>query len=269
MPRVIAFATDKQSYYELFVESCCRYNIEPVILGMNETWTGYGRKLIAVRDYIKNLPAKEVVIIVDAFDVIFLCGIDEIEYKFNKTSSYFLCGAISLGKLEGRIYNYEFNRTGKKVPITPTNYNFLNSGTWISHASYAQYLIDELIQEYHLTENSLDQQLLTGIYVQNLFNVDIDWRCEIFYNIHFKNFITREANFKDLKFYDNRVMNTATGTKPCIIHASGNTDMKELALKLGYESNILNPERTTYNFTKKFFFHLRQILKPQTPLLRG
>jgi|GEM_PF-1186096 hypothetical protein len=264
MPKVITYATGKQSYYDLFIDSCSRYSIEPVILGQNEKWAGYGRRLIAIRDYIKNLPAKELVIIVDAFDVIFLCGIDEIEYKFNKLSSSFLCGAISLGKPAGRIYNYEFNRTGKKVPITPTNYNFLNSGTWISHASYAQYLIDELIQEYHMTEKSLDQQLLTDIYVQNLFNVDIDWRCEIFYNLHFKNFVTRKANFKDLKFYDTRVMNTASGTRPCIIHASGNTDMKELALKLGYESNVINTERTTSNFTKKAFFHVRQILKPHT-----
>ena len=264
MSKVIAFGTDKQAYYDLFIESCNRYSIEPVILGWDEKWIGHGKRLVAIRDYIKNLPGKEIVIIVDAFDVIFLCGPDEIEYKFNKMSTSFLCGAINLGKLAGRIYNYEFNKTGKKLPLTPTNYNFLNTGTWISHASYAQYLIDELIKKYHMTDISMDQQLFTGLYVQNLYNVDIDWRCEIFHNIIFKDLLTRKADLKDLKFYDNRVMNTVSGTKPCIIHAPGNTDMKEIALKLGYESYILNSERNTYNFAKKAFFHFGQILKPQS-----
>jgi hypothetical protein len=264
MPKVITFVTEKQGYYDLFIDSCCRYSIEPVILGWNEKWVGYGKKLIAIRNYIKNLPAKEIVIIVDAFDVIFLCGLDEIEYKFNKTSYSFLCGALNLGKLAGKVYNYEFNKTGVMPPATPYNYSFLNSGTWISSASYAQYLIDELIEKYQMTELSMDQQLLTALYVQNLYNVNIDWSCEIFHNVIFKDIVTRKADLKDLKFYDNRALNTASGTKPCIIHAPGNTDMKELALKLGYESNILNSERDAYNFTKKSLFHIGQIIIPQS-----
>jgi len=266
MPKVIAFATDKQAYFNLFIESCERYNIEPVILGWNEKWIGFGKKIIAIRDYIKNLPEKELIISVDPFDVIFLTGIDEIEYKFNKTSSAFLCGALNLGKITGTIYNYEFNKTGKKLPITPTNYNFLNSGTWISRAGYAQYLIDELVDKYHMNDISLDQQLLTGIYVQKLYNVDIDWKCEIFHNLLFKDFITRRADLKDLKFNDNRVLNTASGSKPCIIHASGNASMKELGLRLGYNKKNLRPENNLSNFTKKASFHIRQILKSHSGL---
>ena len=262
MSKVITFVTEKQAYYDLFMESCGRFSIEPVILGWNDKWVGYGKRLIAIRNYIKNLPAKEIVIIVDAFDVIFLCGLDEIEYKFNKTSYPFLCGALNLGKLAGKVYNYEFNKTGVKPPATPYNYSFLNSGTWISHASYAQYLIDELIEKYHMTELSMDQQLLTALYVQNLYNVNIDWSCEIFHNVIFKDMVTRKADLKDLKFYDSRVLNTASGTKPCIIHAPCNTDMKELALKLCYESYILKSERDTYNFAKKSLFHIGEIIIP-------
>jgi hypothetical protein len=261
MSKVIAFGTDKQAYFDLFIESCNRYSIEPVILGWDEKWIGYGKKLIAIREYIKNLPAKEIVIIVDPFDVIFLSGLDEIEYKFNKISSAFLCGALNLSKLTGTIYNYEFNRTGKKFPETATNYNYLNTGTWISHAGYAEYLINELVDKFHMNDHSMDQRLLTGIYVQNLYNVGIDWRCEIFHNLLFKDFITRRADLKDLKFTDNRVINTASGTKPCILHASGNTSMKELALRLGYDRDIIVPAKSMINFTKKALFHIGQILK--------
>jgi predicted nuclease of predicted toxin-antitoxin system len=264
MPKVIAFGTEKQAYFDLFRESCDRYNIEPVILGWNEKWVGHGKKLTVIRDYIKTLPEKEIIIVVDPFDVIFLCGPDEIENKFNRISSSFLCGALNLGKLVATLYNYEFNKTGKKVPVTPTNYNFLNSGTWISRAGYALYLIDELVDKFHMNDDSMDQQLLTDIYIRKLYSVDIDWKCEIFHNLLFKDFITRRADLKDLKFIDNRVLNTASGSKPCIIHASDNTNMKDLALRLGYPPNIIKPVNNTKNFTRKAIFHLRQIMKSQS-----
>jgi hypothetical protein len=261
MSKVIAFGTNKQAYFDLFKESCERNNIEPVILGWNEKWIGYGKRLLAIRDYIKNLPEKEIVITVDPFDVIFLSGLEEIEYKFNKLSCAFLCGALNLGNLPGTIYNYEFNKSGKKLPITPTNYNFLNTGTWISRACFAQYLIDELVDKFHMKDTSLDQQLLTYVYVHKLYNIDIDWRCEIFHTLLFKDFVTRRADLKDLKFSEGRVTNIASGTKPSIIHASGNTRMKELGLRLGYDKYFLTPENNVANFTKKAFFHIRQLLK--------
>ena len=261
MSKVIAFGTDKQGYFDLFKESCRRYKIEPVILGWDEEWIGYGKKLIVIRDYLKSLDREEIVIVVDPFDVVFLCGIDEIEYKFNKTSSLLLCGALNLGRLAGFIYNYEFNKTGKKLPVTSTNYNHLNTGTWISRAGYAQFIIDELIEKYNMTDISMDQQLLTGIYIENLYNVDIDWKCDIFHNLLFKDFVTRRANLKDLEFYDSRVINTASGSRPCIIHASGNTNMRELALRLNYDPDVIIPEKNLKNFTKKAIFHIGQILK--------
>ena len=261
MSKVIAFGTNRQAYFDLFIESCKRYNIDPVILGWNEKWIGFGKKTMKIREYIENLPDEEIVISVDPFDAIFLCGLDEIENKFNKISASFLCGALSLGKFRGAIYNYEFNKTDKKPPRTPTNYNFLNTGTWISRARYARYLIDELVFKHNMTETSMDQQLITGFYIQNSYKVDIDWNSEIFHNLLFKDFITRRADLKDLKFYDSRVINTASGSKPCILHASGNANMKSLALKLGYDPGIVIPTHNSLNFAKKTIFHIGQIVK--------
>jgi hypothetical protein len=261
MAKVIAFGTNKQAYFDLFIESCKRYHIDPVILGWNEKWVGFGKKTMKIREYIENLPDEEIVISVDPFDAIFLCGLDEIENKFNKIPASFLCGALSLGKFRGAIYNYEFNKTDKKPPRTPTNYNFLNTGTWISRAGYARYLIDELIYKHNMTDTSMDQQLITGLYIQNSYKVDIDWNSEIFHNLLFKDFITRRADLKDLIFYDSRIINAASGSKPCILHASGNANMKRLALKLGYDPVKVIPVNNGLNFAKKTVFHIGQIIK--------
>ena len=257
MAKVIAFGTNRQAYFDLFMESCKRYNIDPVILGWDEKWIGFGEKTMRIREYIKSIPDEEIVISVDPFDVIFLCGLEEIENKFDNIPASFLCGALNLGKFRGAIYNYEFNKTDKKLPRTPTNYNFLNTGTWISRAGYARYLIDELVGKYNMTETSMDQQLITGLYIHNTYKVDIDWNCEIFHNLLFKDFITRRADLKDLIFYDSRIINTASGSKPCILHASGNANMKNLALKLGYDALKVLPVHDGYNFAKKNSFSHR------------
>lgn len=261
MSKVLAFATEKQAYFDLFIGSCNRYNIDPVILGWGEKWIGFGEKMRTIREYINNLPDDEIIISVDPFDVIFLCGLDEIENKFEKIKASFLCGALNLNFFNAIVYNHEFNKTRKKLPRTLTNYNFLNTGTWISRAGYTRFIIDELIFKYQMTGTTMDQQLLTGIYIQNSHRVDIDWNCEIFHNLLFKDFITRRPDLKDLQFYDGRIINTASDSKPCIIHASGNANLKKLAIRLGYEPEVTIPLHANIYFWKKTLFHIGQLLK--------
>ena len=261
MATVIAYGTEKQAYYDLFLESCKRYQIEPVILGWGEKWIGFGKKVMEIRDYLKQLPDDQIVISVDPFDVIFLCGIEEIENKFTNLHIPFLCGALKLDSFNRRIYNFEFNRTHREIPHTPTGYNFLNSGTWISRAGYAIALIDELIEKHHMTETTMDQQLLTGMYIQDSTVVGIDWKCEIFHNILFKDFITRKPDLKDIVFDTTRIKNSATGTDPCILHASGNAKMRDVAMRLGYEKGISTPHHVQINYARKALFHIGRLLK--------
>src|ERR1035437_6837116 len=142
MATVIAYATHKQAYFDLLMASCARHGIAPVMLGGGTQWVGFGRKTTDTREYIKDLPDDEVLLSGDPFDVVFLCGLDEIEAKFRRCRAPFLCGALKLGPWLGRVYNWEFNRSGQPLPANPSVYDHLNSGTWISTAGYARRLID-------------------------------------------------------------------------------------------------------------------------------
>jgi hypothetical protein len=261
MATVLAFGTDKQGYFDLFMESCRRYQIEPVILGWGDRWIGFGKKVMEIRDYLRNLPGDEIVISVDPFDVIFLSGLEEIEEKFKKLSTPFLCGALKLNKFNRSVYSFEFNRTKRTIPRTPSGFDHLNSGTWISRAGYAIGLIDTLTDRYQMTEVTMDQQLLTGIYVKDRSVVDIDWKCEIFHNILFRDFITRYPDLNDIVFNETRIKNRTTGTSPCILHASGNSRMKYIARRLGYDEIASTPYRAQLNYTRKAFFHMGNLLK--------
>jgi len=193
--------------------------------------------------------------------VIFLSGLEEIEEKFLKLSSPFLCGALKLNRFNRSVYSFEFNRTKRMIPETPSGFNHLNSGTWISRAGYAIRLIDTLTGRYSMTEVSMDQQLLTGIYVRDSSLVNIDWKCEIFHNILFTDFITRRPDLTDIHFNETRIRNRTTGTTPCILHASGNSRMKEIARRLGYDETASTPYRAQLSYTRKAFFHIGNLLK--------
>ena len=256
MSTVIAYGTDKQAYFDLFIESCHRHNIDPVILGWGDQWIGSGKKVISIYEFIQTLPSDETIISVDPFDVIFLSGLDEIESKFCNMKIPFLCGALKLGRFFGNVYNLEFNRTKKPTPRTPTSYDFLNAGTWISKADYACRLFKKLIVNNSLADTDIDQRLFTGIYIRNRSIMNIDWGCKIFHNLLFKDFITRRPDLKDLNFNNTRILNTVTGSSPCILHASGNTKMREIALALGYDQSLTLPQQDTLGYSKKAFFQV-------------
>ena len=99
MSKVLVFATNKQACYDLFMESCRRYEIDPIVLGWGEKWIGFGKKMMKIRENISTNPDDEIIISVDPFDVIFLCGLEEIENKFKKLNVLFLCGALNPGFL--------------------------------------------------------------------------------------------------------------------------------------------------------------------------
>lgn len=261
MLTVIAYGTEKQAYFELFMESCRRFGIDPVILGWGDRWIGSGEKLISICKYIKDLPADEIVLSVDPFDVIFLTGGEEIEARFRKMNTSLLCGALKLNGFNAKVYDHEFNRTQEPTPETPSGYNFLNAGTWISTAGYAFRFIKNLINEGEIYPTDIDQQILTGLYIGNNNLVDIDWKCELFHNLLFRNFISRQADLSDLLFLNGRIHNVATGTWPSLLHASGNTFMAGFVSALGYHQSLANPEKDMKNFLRKTYFHLGKILK--------
>jgi hypothetical protein len=261
MATVVAFGTSNQGYFDLFMESCHRYHIEPVILGWGEKWVGFGRKMMEIQQYVTKLPEEEIVISVDPFDVIFLSGLDEIEEKYVRNGTPFLCGALRLNRFNQTIYSFEFNRTRKLIPETATGFNHLNSGTWIARAGTAASLIEDLIRKHQMTEVSMEQQLLTGIYVKGSKIVDIDWKCDIFHNILFRDFLTRRPDLSGLVFNETRIKNKVTGTIPCILHASGNSRMREIATRLGYSQIVSTPSKPRLNYIRKAFFHIGNLLK--------
>ena len=261
MAKVIAYGTERQGYYDLFMASCRRFEIDPVILGWGEAWEGTCRKLISICEFLENLPEDEVVISVDPFDVLFLRPLEDILALFHRQVSPFLCGALKLRSFNAKVYDREFNRSGLPTPATPTGYDFLNAGTWISRAGYARRLLRELFRCGAMNECLMDQEVFTSVYISDPAVMDIDWSCKIFHNVLFRDFITRRPDISDLEFRDGMIRNRACGTEPGILHASGNTRMRKIALALGYDPSLTRPVHDLKNYLSKAVFHFREIIR--------
>ena len=260
MSTVIAYATEKQAYFNLFMESCHRYGITPVILGWGERRCGTCQKIISICNYIKDLPADEIVLSVDPFDVVFLTGMEEIEEKFRSLNTPFLCGALKLRSFNAKVYDYEFNRTSLPPPVNPGGYNFLNAGAWISTAGYSFSLLSKMIGSGQLGACDMDQEAFTAQYLTDRSVLDIDWGCLLFQNILFSDFISRRPNLEDIQFTEERIRNRCTGSEPSLLHASGNVVLKKIASLLGYAAHLAIPEKDLKNYCRKAVFHLGKIL---------
>ncbi len=106
----------------------------------------------------------------------------------------------------------------------------------------------------------MDQEVFTAQYIVDRSVIDIDWRCQLFQNILFKNFVTRRPNLDDIRFSEGRIINISTGSQPSILHASGNVVMRKIVKSLGYAAQLAIPEKDMKNYFRKAAFHLGQIL---------
>ncbi len=191
--------------------------------------------------------------------MVFLTDLGELAERYRPYRGKFVCGSLKLGRGLAAVYNTEFNKSGQAMPHTSFGYDFLNSGTWMASAACARSVIDWLVEQEKMTDKDMDQERLTGLYVRGDAEVALDWRCDLFHNLLFRDFLTRRPNLTDLEFEKGRVFNRATGTWPCLLHASGNARMERIARSLGYPAEVSRPAQSQKNFTRKAFFHMQQL----------
>ena len=259
MVSVFAYATGKQAYFDLFMASCRRFGVEPIRLGWGQPWVGFGRKTTDIRRAIHDLPDDDLVLSVDPFDVVFLTSLDELAARYQPYHGKFVCGSLKLGRGLAAVYNAEFNKSGKKIRHTEFAYDHLNSGTWMANAACARSVIDRLVEQEKMTDKDMDQERLTNLYIRGDAEVALDWRCDLFHNLLFRDFLTRRPNLTNLEFAKGRVFNRATGTWPCLLHASGNARMESIARALDYPAEVSRPAQSQKNFTRKAIFHVQQL----------
>lgn len=259
MVRLITVATHTDGYFKWLEQSCKRNNTSLVVLGWGEKWKGYAWKFILMIKYLKTVPENEIICFIDAFDVLLLRPLNEIENYYNdiiKLSNKKIIIACDHVKSEALklMADYIFDKC-KDIAI--------NTGTYIGQAKDLLQVLESIMN--NMDETLDDQKLLTEYCIVNpdIFYIDQD---SIF-------FLTIENPLQDILDENMNISNNKLyymGSRPFFIHANGNGKLDNIIKLLNYNindeeiliidnSNIKAMQRK-FIYYSKFFYDLFTII---------
>lgn len=229
MLHITTFATDENKLKYLNYPSI-------INLGKNKKWNNYIDKLIAVQNYIQNLPDSDILLFTDSYDVVFLENSDD-TIKNIITSKFFSYNTEILFSAETSCFPW--NHVQDLYPHSKTKYRFLNSGGYIGFV----YALKKLLQLSSFYDSPCDQGYFTYCYINmihsshifdntKLVKIMLDTECKLFqtaYAIPWEEFYIKSG----------KLYNTYTNSTPSLIHYNGNQFLTK-------ENNSIIP--ILYNF---------------------
>lgn len=241
MLHVAAVATHLERYMPLLVDSCRRLNVNLKVMGWGEKLTGFAFRLQKTLDWVETLPPNDVVLLIDAFDVILLQDAQVILKKFYSS------GAQMILSKDGDHPNGVIDFFIKHV-FRPVGNTRINIGGYIGYAGYIKDLMVALKQfgdGFSSKEN--DQELLARYLGQNKQliggEIIIDEHSDLFLTLYGgdrwwpgKNSYKLEQHANELQISDDRTIHyLPTDSWPCVVHFPANGNADELLQKLGYK----------------------------------
>jgi len=255
--KVITVATHASGYFESLQSSCSRLDYDVKVLGWNQTWTGLTMKFRCVLDYLQTNPDQlskdEIIVVVDAFDVLLLQSPTYITQEYTRIfKNRNHRPTVIFGKDPANLFNsliYDSPTFQEPFPC------YINSGVYIGHKQHVQTLLSKICQHGKCKQDLEDQHLL-NIYYKTYRDpfIYIDFSHRLIYNLPFFQGSSRWSTFK---YYWNTfvhhqrpcvslpnthftideknkrlVLYDDDQTQPAILHANGNVNIDELCRSL-------------------------------------
>lgn len=187
------------------VFSCKKHHIDLEIVGLDQPYYGNGTKLLRMTEYLNTLNDEDIVMFIDAFDVIVIADKEVILKKFLKMNVHFLMSA------EKNCYPFAYR--ADDYPLTESSFKFINSGSYIGYVSNLKIWLADLTP---IDLKTSDQGQITNHFLDKNTHFTIDYFCELFlslFNVESKEII--------LDVDDKMVHCLTTSSEPCVIHANG------------------------------------------------
>lgn len=189
------------------IASCKKHHFDLDILGMGEHYFGNGTKFIYMNEYLKKFRDDEIVMFVDAFDVIIIADKKTILKKFLKKDARFVMAAEKNCVPFGELKN--------EYPRSPTPFKYVNTGTYIGYVKDLKAWLDAM---QPIKANECDQGQATLQFIKNPNNrfFILDYNCDLFFPLYWV-----ETSEVDIDLKNKKVTCLPTGSHPCVLHANG------------------------------------------------
>jgi len=206
---ICTVANRPDPYLDKLIQSCEIHGIQLEILGMNEPYYGNSTKMFRLREYLNALRDEEIILFVDAFDVLIIADKNTILQKFLKMSVPFVMAA------EKHCWPCEKYINEEYLPCQ-TPFKYLNTGTYIGYVSHLKKWIDDLALNIHWC----DQAQTIEHWSRNAENKKLyhfDCNCELFLPLFI---VGKEEVIID----ESGIFHClTTHSTPCMIHANGHS----------------------------------------------
>lgn len=239
--KVITVATMMLPGLERLKESCENFGIDLEVLGMDTQWKGFGTKILLTKEYLEKLEGYTHFIFIDAYDVLFINTLKNIEREYN----LFYPDKIVFSAEKGC---WPDAGLAGSYPETDSEWKYLNSGSYM--APIQPFL--ELLNQYPVKYQEDDQLYFTKIFL-NSDKIVLDVNCDLFQSVAFE----VEG---DLKVAKTKVINNKRFSFPMIIHGNGKTPLdKFLPLiknnmdSVNYVKNIWQDKADTHKLIHETF----------------
>lgn len=190
--KVLTVATSECHGLTMLKKSLDRAGMDYTVLGLGDTWRGFGTKIILTRDYLRTLQGYTHFIFVDAYDTLFLKPVhavpDHILFSAEKNC---------------------WPDAGAPYPPSDKVFRYLNSGAY--SAPIKEWL--ELVDQHPVSYGDDDQRYFTKLYLETG-GITLDTQCAIFQSYAF-------TDGNDLTILPDRIINNHSKTEPAIIHFNG------------------------------------------------
>ena len=193
---------------EKLLVSCKKHGIQLEVLGMNKPYRCNMDKLRAMKTYCHQLPDDDLVLFIDAFDVLILADKQEIVSRFL---------ALDVPMLMSTEMNcWPSKTTASFHPSTPSPFKYINTGGYIGWVKAVRRWLDAFDKK--LLSGTSDQQATHKLFIRNSSFYALDHWCAIFLSLYLVPF---DAVLIDAA--NERIFCTYTNSSPCILHANSRT----------------------------------------------
>lgn len=223
--------------YIQLLQSCIYFNLNIVPIVHRGDWHTHRLKDVYFYEFLKGLDFDDIVFFTDGYDAVFTANKVEILEKFYSFNADIVFSAEINCYPTSELEAYYTHNVRSK-------YKYLNSGGMIGKVGALVKVYEEYNNKFFIFSKNEDffwsnQYLWTKIFLENNYNIKLDYNCEIFQT--FANsmdlfYLLRDDTISDQRkreyideeivnilndfdFSDNgRLLNKQTLTKPCHLH---------------------------------------------------
>lgn len=244
---ICCVATHSDRYFPSLQDSCKKNKCNLKVLGWGEKWKGFGMKYRLMEEFVNNIDNNEIIMFVDAYDVVILQDSRIIENKFKSLNIPILFSIEPQPK--SLIEHY----LSKKQFSTCQN-QFLNSGTYMGYC----YAIKKFLSEIRCENDNCDDQInLLDLCNKSHYSKNLSYPYYKFLDIKKEIFLNcRDENH--YRILRNKIYNYNNNYSPCVFHGYGYYNMDNIVNLYGY---YLHCPYSYLNFIKYLYSLIKTSFK--------